>query len=61
MGRCIRVRIAIEAKQIDLDVGCVAIDKFSIVVQRKTWAICVLVGVEQDVGAVILVVTFEVM
>lgn len=58
MGQFIRIRIAIEPEQIDLNVGGIAIDEFAIAVQRKPRSVCVLVGVEKNVGAVILVVTF---
>lgn len=56
---CIRIRVTIQPKQIDLDVGGIAVDEFAAVIQCESGSVGVLIGIEENVGAVILVVTFE--
>lgn len=55
----VRVRITIEAEEIDLDVRGIAVNEFAVAGQRETWSIGILIRIEEDVGAVILVITFK--
>jgi hypothetical protein len=62
----VRVRIAVQSQQIHINTRDGAIvargrgtSQFPIFIQRQTRSICILVGVEKDIGAVVFVIAIE--
>jgi hypothetical protein len=54
----VRIGVSVEAKEIDLRL-CVPIDMRFIPIKGEAWTIAVLVGIEQDVVAVIFIVAVK--
>jgi len=56
----VRIGVSVQAQEVNLEVGFVAIDgtvgQLPMIIEGQTRAVCVFVGVQQDVGAVIFVV-----
>lgn len=52
----IRIRITIQTKKVDFDIGSAAVGEFAIIGQGKSRSKCILIGVEEDVRAIVLVV-----
>lgn len=60
-GRNLRVRIAVESQEIDIrrPIAVVHIVQLTLRSHGKTWSVCIFIGVQKDIDAVVFVVTDE--